>query len=106
MLTSGDLTQIQADHLSIIGDNPSSIVIRRGDTTLDAQTVRIARVSTGRKSDSLGAQESRGGVIVAGDITFDVQTDDRFTHDGILYQVVFVQPNKTVRIVAEAEAIQ
>ena len=106
MLTSGDLTQIQADHLSIIGDNPSSIVIRRADTTLAAQTVRIAGASTGRKSDSLGAQESRSGVIVAGDTSFDVQADDRFTHDGILYRVIFVRPNKTVRIVAEAEAIQ
>jgi hypothetical protein len=106
MLSSGDLTQMQSDNLSIIDDNDTSIVIRRGANTLAAQTVRVARKSAGSKTDSLGAQENKARVIVAGDTSFDVQPDDRFTNDGILYRVTFVLPNKTAGVVAEAEAVQ
>jgi hypothetical protein len=106
MLTSGDLTQMQSDRLSIIEDNEVSIVIRRGNSTLSAQTVRIAKTGSGRELDTLGGQESRGSVIVVGDTSFDVQPDDRFTSDGILYRVTFVRPNELAGVVAEAEAVQ
>ena len=106
MLTSGDLTRMRSDLAAIISDNDVDIVVRRGATTLDAQTVRIARTGSGSKTDSPGGQESKGKIIVVGDTGFDIKVDDRFTDNGILYRVVFVRPHRLIGVFAEAEAVQ
>ena len=47
MLTTSDWARMAADLEDIRGDHSASIVIRRGATTLAAQTVRIARRGSG-----------------------------------------------------------
>lgn len=107
VLSSGDRSQMQSDLAGVRSDNEVSLAFRRGETTLTAQTVRIAR-SGGRGSSRSGdaAQETRGQVIVAGPTGLDVQVGDRFTHAGNLYRVTFVRPNRTVDTVAEAEVVE
>lgn len=107
MISADDLAQMQADFGEIREDNDVSLVFRRGETTLPAQTVRIAR-SGGRGAFRSGqaSEETRGQVIVAGETGLDVQVGDRFSYSGILYRVDFIRPNRTVDTVAEAEAVE
>jgi len=97
---------MRADLKAIRDDRPASVVIRRGETTLAAQTVRIARVGRGYRFISGQGREDRANVLAMGDTTFDVKVDDRFTHEGTVYQVIFVRPNRDAAITAEAVAVQ
>jgi hypothetical protein len=107
MIGADDISQMRADMAEVRGDNDASIVLRRGATTLAAQTVRVARKNRGgRFAQSGQAQESRGEVIVSGAIDLDIQAEDRFNLDGVLYRIVFVQPNRTMSTVAEATAVE
>lgn len=108
MINGDDLTRMRADALALRGDNPVSVVIRRGGASLAAQTVRVARagLGTGMRRDSAGAEQAVVRVIVMGDTSFDVQPRDRFTAGGILYEVTAVRPNRTAAVVAEAEAVE
>jgi hypothetical protein len=36
----------------------------------------------------------------------DVQPQDRFTVDGVLYEVILVRPNRTAATVAEARLVE
>lgn len=108
MLTAADFARQQADMAEIIGDNETSIVIRRGTTTLAAQTVRIERAgrALGRRVQSGQAEETRGNIIVGGEVGLDIQKDDRFTYNEQLYRVTFVRPNTQMGVQAEAELSQ
>jgi len=70
--------------------------------------VRIARSGgRGRERDSDGGQEARGDVVVVGGVDFDVEPGDRFNDaGGQLYRVLFVRPNRSVGVVAEAAIVE
>lgn len=109
MINADDITQMTADVAEIRADNPVSIVLRRGSTTLAAQTVRVVLTgsATDRVQESDAAQESRGQVVVIGPTTFNVQPGDRFNDAaGVLYEVTFVHPNRLAAIRAEARAVE
>jgi hypothetical protein len=107
MLDSADWAQMAADLAEVRGDNSVSIVIRRGATTLAAQTVRIANAGGGSQASGTMTEESRGRVIVAGATTFNVQPEDRFNDGaGRFYRVVLVRPNVRASVVAEAELVE
>ena len=108
MLSSDDLAQMQTDLAAVRGDREESITIRRGDSTLGAQNVRIARVrGSGRRVDSDRGQEIRGQVIVMGGVDLDIAPGDRFNDgEGDLYRVVFVRPNQSAAVTAEAEIVE
>jgi len=105
LMTASDWAAMRVDLVEIRDDNAVSITLRRNNATLPAQTVRIARSGRGNVQDGAAAQASVAPVIVLGDTTFDVQPEDRFTHDGLLYQIEFVRPNRRVMVVAEAKAV-
>lgn len=88
--------------------NAVSISFRRGTVTLAAQTVRVERRGQGlaRTEDSAGAQQAITTVVILGSTTLDIQVDDRFTLGGVLYQVIFVNPNRRAATQAEAQAIE
>lgn len=96
---------MRADLLSVRDDNPVSITIRRGNTQLVAQTVRIARTAAGQRTDTGTLEQHEGRVVVMGDTTLDIATGDKFNAGGSLYQVDFVRPNKSAAVVAEARLI-
>lgn len=108
MLNSTDLAQMQADLQEVIGDHPQSIVIRRGNDTLAAQTVRVERTGTGRgnNAQSPTAKEAQARITVAGDVNLDIQIGDRFNALGFLYEVVALRPNSQIGVMAEAEIKQ
>ncbi len=103
-----DWTQAAADLAAVRGDNAQSIVIRRGGTTLAAQSVRIARLGgQGIVQQDGQVRESRGRVVVLFGTNGNVQPGDRFNDGaGMLYEVVIVRPNRRAAVVAEAEVAQ
>ena len=108
MLTDADRAYMTAGLRAIRDDRPVSIVIRRGNTTLAAQTVRIARggnVQAG-SSDTAGTQAAIAPVVVVGDAGLDIKPNDRFTVGGILYQVSAIHPNRDHGTQAQARMVQ
>lgn len=106
MLTSSDLAQMVADLAEVRGDNALSVALRRGATTLAAQSVRVARIA--RAPQAVGSQVSASvmSVVVLGPVDMNVQVGDRFTADGIVYEVTAVRPNQRSATMAEARAVQ
>ena len=100
--------QAITDLASVLADNAQSIVVRRGNTTLPAQSVRIARIANqGVVRNGEGTQESRGRVVVLGGLALDIRPDDRFSDaHGVLYRVVLVRPNRRAAVIAEAEVVE
>lgn len=109
MLDDADSAQMQAELLEVIGDHAVSIVIRRGDTTLAAQQVRIemAKGSTRENlREGVYSEETRSRVTIVGGIDLDIQKDDRFNTLGSLFRVTAVQPNRQIGVMAAAEMVQ
>jgi hypothetical protein len=107
MLSAADWAQMAADLLEVRSDNPVSIVIRRGATTVAAQTVRVARVSSqGSVVGGNRTEEVRGRAVILGATTLNIQVEDRFTIAGVLYRVTIVRPNRRAAVVAEAEMVE
>lgn len=103
-----DWTQAAADLAAVRGDNAQSITIRRGATTLTAQSVRIARMGGAGSARQDGqTSASYGRVVMLFGTSGNVQVGDRFNDSaGVLYEVVFVRPNRRAGVIAEAEAVQ
>lgn len=106
MLHADDITLMASANLEIRDDNDVSVVIRRGSAALAAQSVRIVGKGTGSRRDSDAGQESRGGALAVGAAALDIQPEDRFTVSGVLYRVVYIQPNRTVSTIAEIEVVE
>lgn len=85
-----------------------SILLARGSTDIDAQTVIIAHESArATENRNSGSGIGTGQVIyLIGDTTFDVEPGDRFKYQGVIYDVVAVQKDVPGRIRAQAEAKQ
>ena len=108
MLTDADRGQMAADLANIRDDRPVSIVIRRGNQTLAAQTVRIARggnIQAGA-TDAEAVQAAIAPVVVVGDASLNIQPGDRFTAQGTLYQVTALHPHRDAGVQAQARAVQ
>lgn len=105
LMSSADWAAMAGDTEQIRSDNAVSIAIRRGGSTLVNQSVRIAGNSSGRVNDSDGASQSVGTVVVLGGATLDIQTGDRFTSGGQLYEVEFVRTNRRGGIQAQARMV-
>lgn len=107
MLTDADRAQMTDGLRAIRDDRAVSIAIRRGNTTLPAQTVRIARGGNIQAGgvDTAGVQAAVGAVIVVGDKTLNIQPQDRFTVGGALYEVTAIHPNRDQGTQAQARMV-
>lgn len=103
MLNPSDIEQMRSDLLSVRDDNDVSVSFRRGNVTLNPQTVRIARTGSGGRNETGVAREVRGRVVLVGGVDLDVQVDDRFNADGRLYRVTIVRPNRVAATIVDAE---
>lgn len=94
------------DLLAIRDDNSVSITIRRGASTLAAQTVRIARAGTRALQQDAGSiEQSSQPVVVVGAVELNIAKGDRFNAGGLLYEVDFVRPNRRAATMAEARVV-
>lgn len=99
--------RMQKDLRAIRAENEVSLQIRRGETTLNAQPMRIEYAgSRGFKLQSDAARQATQAVFILGEPDMDIARDDRLTYGGMLFQVVFIQPNRLAATIAEAIAIE
>jgi hypothetical protein len=82
------------------------IVLRRGETTIAAQPFRVERLQKAQMYRDDASRTRRADVVLLGALTANIQVDDRFTVDNILYRVNFIQPNRSVATLAEAIVVQ
>jgi hypothetical protein len=70
------------------------IVIRRGNTTLPPQEVRLTRgEGSPYERDTGGAQAAHASIVVQGKVDLDIELGDRFNDGfGHLYIVIFIAP--------------
>ena len=92
----------QARMRKIRARNEVSLVIRRGDSSLSAQDMRIE--FSGVRAFALQSDAARNAtqpVFILGEPDMDIQKDDRLTHDGKLIRIVFIQLNRLAATIAE-----
>jgi len=104
MIDSHDLANMQDDIAALIADDSVSITIRRDGQNLTAQTVRLVPPgrSDPRVARSDGAKETVADVLVLGPVTLDIKKGDKFIYQGLLHEVIFVEPGQDISIEAEA----
>ena len=94
MLSANDWQMMRDLAAKVRTDRSFDVEFRRGESTLDAQEVRIEAVGRGFHLQSDAAREAR------------VAVEDRFTVDGVLYRVVSIAPNRDIDTQAEAVAVE
>lgn len=93
---------------NIWGDSSETIAIRRDATTLTDQRVRIVRIGGQSQRQGAGAiEQAEQRVAVIGMPGISIAKGDRFNDAaGLLYEVDFVRPDRSVMTVAEARVIE
>lgn len=82
--------------------NEVSLVIRRGNTSLPAQDMRIEYAgSRGARLQSDAARAATQACFILGEHDMDIQPEDRLTHEGHVIKVVFIQLNRQFGTIAE-----
>lgn len=95
-----------ADMRAIRADNEQSIAIRRGDSTLSAQAMRVEMAGMrAQRLMSDAARQSTQAAYVLGEPDMNIAPEDRFNWNGILFRVVFIQPNRLACTIAEAVVV-
>jgi hypothetical protein len=97
----------------IINDKPSTITLYRNGVALDPQTVRLEMTRIQPDRDiGRSAREAVGNGIAVGyrnhptEPDFDVRSGDKFTHDGIRFEVRMVYFETPGQTQAWLEVIQ
>lgn len=100
-------TQIEKDMNAIRLANESSLTLRRGSSSLSAQSARVEIAgSRGFRVQSDAAREHRQAVVILGAAAMDIALEDRFTLNDLLYRVVFIQPGREACTIAEAVVVE
>ena len=85
----------------------TSLVIRRGSTTLTAQLVALVALGrASRERITASGQSSQADVEVWGDPVLNIAVGDRFTWDGLAHEVILVRGGRTVATIADAIQVQ
>lgn len=101
-------TSFYRERLRIIrGRNEVELQLRRGETALTAQPMRI-ELAGGRafRLQSDAARAAQQPMFILGEHDMNIAIDDRLTYNGILMKVVFIQPNRLAGTIAEAVAVE
>jgi hypothetical protein len=98
--------QITTALMRIRDERAQSIVLRRDNSALAAQTMRVERISRGRLYRQEAGSERRADVTILAAADIDIAIGDRFNADGMLLRVSFIQPNRQYATLAEAEVVE
>lgn len=75
-------------------DNERSIALRRGQTTLQAQQLRVAMAGSQARTQEVPFDHAAGQAVLMGAADADVQPGDRFALAGSTYVVELVNPDR------------
>jgi hypothetical protein len=103
-----NLAQVNKDLMRIRDERAESIVIRRLAEELSAQTIRLEKSQRfGVLERSLNGKQYKADAVILGDTDLDIQVEDRFNDmNGILFMVIFVNPNRDACTQAEAAMVE
>lgn len=97
---------IQAALAKVVSLRAQSIVLRRGETSLTAQSFRVERLSKNQQIRGDASRERRADGILMGAPSANIAVDDRFNADGLLWRVSFIQPNRSQATIAEVQVVE
>lgn len=104
---SFDWVRARNDLRAIRADNEISVALRRGEATINAQAMRIEYAGVrGFRLQSDAARAANQAVFILGEYDMNIQVEDRLTYGGVLFRVVFIQPNRLAATIAEAIAVE
>ncbi len=103
MLSDADRARIRADFVDIRKDSETMIALKRGGTTLAAQSFRVAMLSSFQRQNEAPMSTSAAPMTLLGAVDADIAIGDRFSIDGQSYTVMNVRPNNFAGRMAEAE---
>lgn len=109
MFSPAELASMTAAVAETLGDGSGlgvDTVIYRGSVTLSAQDVRIVRPGGAGNVSADGTEGAQGGLQLVGRPTLDIQARDRFTIDGVAYEVIAVDPLRQIETVAHVRMVQ
>ena len=106
MLSASDWEMMRNLAAQVRTDRSFDVELRRGDTTLDAQEMRIEAVGRGYRLQSDAAREAQAPVVIFGAPDLDIAVEDRLTLEDVVYRVVFVSVNRDIDTQAEAVAVR
>lgn len=87
--------------------NQISVALRRGSSSITAQSMRIEYAgSRGMKLQSDAARQATQAVFILGEPDMNIAIEDRLNYNSILFRVVFIQPNRLAATIAEAVAVE
>lgn len=82
--------------------NEVSLAMRRNDSTLPEQPMRIEYAGVRAYNlQSDAARSAKQAVFILGEPDMDIAVGDRLTYNGVLIRVVFVQVNRSAATIAE-----
>lgn len=90
----------------VVSLRAQSIVLRRGETTLAAQSFRVERLSKNQQMRGDASRERRADGVLMGAVNANIAVDDRFNADGLLWRVSFIQPNRSQATIAEVQVVE
>jgi len=99
-------TDMAVDTAILIADKPTSIVVVRGATTLDAQTVRLETLGGDKTVQTPGGVTHSINALVLGYTghptitTTNLLPGDRFAVAGVMYEVIMLMPALTTTLQA------
>jgi hypothetical protein len=99
---------MRADALDITGAGSGltvSIALIRGTQVIAAQNARLYGSGAGTSSGA-GTESAQTSIRVVGAPWMNIRARDRFTHDGVQYEVVAVMPQRHVATVAQVRSLQ
>ena len=111
MFSPSELAAMTATVAQTIGPDSGlgvALVLHRGAASLPAQDARIVRPrgGTGRNVAGDGSESAQQAVEVVGPPDMNIRARDRFNVGGVTYEVISVQPQRQIKTVATARAIQ
>jgi hypothetical protein len=87
--------------------NEVSIALRRGETELAPQPMRIEYVGRHHyRLQTEAARDEQTYVYILGEKDMDIQPEDRLTFDGHLIRVEFIQINRLAATIAEGIVLE
>jgi hypothetical protein len=110
MFTAGELAAMTATVEATIGPDSglgTSITLYRGSSTLAAQDARLVRPSAlNRNVATDGTEGAQNDALLVGKPGMNIQARDRFSLNGITYEVLAVQPQRQIKTVAQVRMVQ
>ena len=108
MFSPSELAAMAAEVAASLGPGSgigANVVLSRGVATLPAQAARLVRPSGAGTAGGDGTEAAQAVSYLVGAQTMDIRARDRFTLDGLSYEVVAVLPRR-VGTLAQVRSVQ